>query len=105
VSSEVLEGEAIEEAGFEPGSPAPEARPLPAKRSQSRDLAPAREVGTVAIAAAGGLVAGAATVVAMRAARSVAQPRRRSVRKRAKDALPGVVASRSFLIDVHLLDR
>jgi hypothetical protein len=68
-------------------------------------VAPAREVGTVAIAAAGGLVAGAATVVAMRAAKAVAQPKRRSVRRRAKDAMPGVVASRSFLIDVHLLDR
>jgi len=104
VSAEVLEGEAIEEAGFEPGAESIEAHPLPVKRSQ-RDLAPTRDVGTVAIAAAGGLVAGAATVVAMRAAKSVAQPKRRSVRRRAKDALPGVVASRSFLIDVHLLDR
>jgi len=25
--------------------------------------------------------------------------------RKAKDRLPGVVASRSFLIDVHLLDR
>jgi hypothetical protein len=64
------------------------------------------EVGTVAIAAAGGLVAGAATVVAVRAARSVAHPRRRPLRRRrSKDGLPGVLASRSFLIDVHLLDR
>lgn len=104
MSAEVLEGEAIEEAGVADAGPASEARPLPA-RSDRRDVAPAREVGTVAIAAAGGLVAGAATVVAMRAAKAVAQPKRRSVRRRAKDAMPGVVASRSFLIDVHLLDR
>ena len=101
---EVLEGEAIEEGGFQPAGESNEARPLPVKRSR-RELGPTREVGTVAMAAAGGLVAGAATVVAMRAAKSVAQPRRRSVRRRAKDSLPGVVASRSFLIDVHLLDR
>jgi hypothetical protein len=104
VSAEVLEGEAIEEAGVQGPGEASEARPLPVRRSQ-RQVGPAREVGTVAIAAAGGLVAGAATVVAMRAAKSVAQPKRRSVRRRAKDGLPGVVASRSFLIDVHLLDR
>ncbi len=102
--AEVLEGEAIEEAGAEAVGEAAEARPLPAKVSR-RDVGPSREVGTVAIAAAGGLVAGAATVVAMRAAKSVAQPKRKSVRRRAKDAMPGVVASRSFLIDVHLLDR
>lgn len=104
MSAEVLEGEAIEEAGVAAPGDASEARPLPA-RTDRREVAPGREVGTVAIAAAGGLVAGAATVVAMRAAKSVAQPKRRSVRRRAKDALPGVVASRSFLIDVHLLDR
>jgi hypothetical protein len=104
VSAEVLEGEAVEEAVSGEAAATAEARPLPA-RSNRVEMAPAREVGTVAIAAAGGLVAGAATVVAMRAARAVTQPKRRSVRRRAKDALPGVVASRSFLIDVHLLDR
>lgn len=101
-----MEAEAIEEAAdADLGEFADEVRPLPVPRSQ-RELSVLRgEVGTVAVAAAGGLVAGVATVAVVRAAKSVAQPRKRSIRKRAKDGMPGVLASRSFLIDVHLLDR
>jgi len=102
-----LEAEVVEEATvLDPGEQVEEVRRLP-ELVKARELSPfGGEVGTVAIAAAGGLVAGAATVVAVRAARSVAQPRRRSLRRRRpKDGFPGVLASRSFLIDVHLLDR
>ncbi len=62
------------------------------------------EVRTAAVAAVGGIVLGAATVAAVRAVGAVAknsQGRLLSGRKRA----PNVVASRSFLVDVHLLGR
>lgn len=59
---------------------------------------------TAAIAAVGGVLAGAATVAAVRAVSAVAKssqggllPGRRRQQK--------VVASRSFLLDVHLLGR
>jgi hypothetical protein len=64
------------------------------------------EVRTAAIAAAGGVLAGAVTVAAVRAVTAVGArgraPRRRF---RGRERRPSVVASRSFLIDVHLLDR
>lgn len=61
------------------------------------------EVRTAAIAAAGGLIAGAATVAAVRAAssRGVSRP----LRRRRAERPVKVLASRSFLVDVHLLDR
>ena len=103
---ELLEAEAVEEQGADPGEVDGEVRHLPATTG-ARDVAAIRgEVGTVAVAAAGGIVAGMATVAAMRVARAATAPRKRSIRRsRSKDALPGVLASRSFLIDVHLLDR
>jgi hypothetical protein len=63
-----------------------------------------REVRTAAIAAAGGALAGVATVAAVRAisaSSSAKRPQRRLVRRAERP----VVASRSFLIDVHLLGR
>lgn len=73
-----------------------EAARVPAVRSEAR---------TAAIAAAGGVLAGVATVAAVRAVSAVARqspggrllPRRRRPQR--------VVASRSFLVDVHLLGR
>ena len=64
------------------------------------------EVRTAAIAAAGGLLAGAATVVAVRAvgAASTKGPSR-GLRRRKQERPMKVLASRSFLVDVHLLDR
>jgi len=59
---------------------------------------------TAAVAAVGGVLAGAATVAAARAVGS-------AVRKSPGRLLPGrrrqpkIVASRSFLVDVHLLGR
>jgi len=63
-----------------------------------------REARTAAIAAVGGVLAGAATVAVVRAVGAAAKSSRGSLlpgRKRQ----PKVVASRSFLVDVHLLGR
>jgi hypothetical protein len=105
VGEELLEAEAIEEPGTpEEGDPVDAVRPLP-DRARASELSPWRdEVRTAAIAAAGGIVVGAATVAAVRATRAAARPRR-TLARRAKERPPGVIASRSFLIDVHLLDR
>jgi len=63
------------------------------------------EARTAAIAAAGGVLAGAATVAAVRAVGAVAG-RKRSPRRLSRRERPAnVVASRSFLVDVHLLGR
>jgi len=63
-----------------------------------------REVGPLAVAAAGGAAAGVAVVAVARAARAPRSPRRPPrrglFRRREK-----VVASRSFLVDVHVLGR
>lgn len=66
------------------------------------------EVKTAALAAAGGALAGAATVAAVRVVGSAVGSRgargsRRLSRRRERPA--NVVASRSFLVDVHLLGR
>jgi hypothetical protein len=98
-----IEGEVISEESAD----APEegtVRRLPLRYEPS---APAlREVGTAAIAAAGGALAGVATVAAVRAVSSSGarrRPQRRLGRRPERPA--NVVASRSFLIDVHLLGR
>ena len=101
----VLEAEAIEEP--QPGDtqelPQPSRLPEPSQRT---DVEAWRgEVRTAAIAAAGGIVAGAATVAAVRAVRSVGQGRRprgrRILGRRPEQS--SIVASRSFLVDVHIL--
>jgi hypothetical protein len=79
-------------------------RPLPV-RSQGRTIEIwGREVGPLAVAAAGGAAAGVAVVAVARAARAPRRaprrPRRGLFRRREK-----VVASRSFLVDVHVLGR
>jgi hypothetical protein len=83
---------------------APEPASLPALGG-SRELArpaasPAMQAAAVA---ATGLVAGAATVVAVRRVRTRGMPSVRRSRRSRKPA--AIVASRSFLVDVHLLDR
>jgi hypothetical protein len=60
-----------------------------------------RETRTAAIAAVGGVLAGAATVATVRALAKKSPSRLLPGRKRQ----PKVVASRSFLVDVHLLGR
>jgi hypothetical protein len=106
VAEELLEVEAIEEDApeGEGASDLEPARPLPQRLADGGEVSPWRgEARTVAIAAAGGVVVGAATVAAVRAAARSARPARRSSRPRERVA--NVIASRSFLVDVHLLDR
>jgi hypothetical protein len=105
MGDELLEAEAVEEAveGEAPDAPAAaRATALPEPRGGSQ-LAPLLgEARAVALAAAGGLVAGAATVAAAKVvARGASGRRRIRVGRRSRE----VVASRSFLIDVHLLGR
>ncbi len=81
-------------------------RALPREYEAEKSALPAirGEMTTAAIAVAGGALAGAATVAAVRAV-SGGGPKRRGARmaKRARPA--NVVASRSFLVDVHVLGR
>jgi hypothetical protein len=63
----------------------------------ARPLVPARQAAALA---AGGFVAGAATVAAVQRRR--ARPRRR---RRKAGGLGEIVASNSFLVDVHLIRR
>ena len=85
-----------------------ELEPIPVRplsRETSHSVAVRNEARTAAIAAAGGVLAGAATVAAVRAVGAVAT-RKRSPRRPARRERPAnVLASRSFLIDVHLLGR
>lgn len=62
------------------------------------------EARTAVVAAVGGILAGAATVAAVRAVGAVARSSQGRLLPRRK-AQPKVVASRSFLVDVHLLGR
>jgi hypothetical protein len=108
VSEFDLDGQVVAEEDARPGDAADPVRPLPADYHESPGsslpvLRP--EVRTAAIAAAGGVLAGAATVAAVRAV-SHAASRTRSPRlpSRRRDRR-NVVASRSFLVDVHLLGR
>jgi hypothetical protein len=105
VEEVVLEAEAVEEPQPGEAQELPQPSRLP-ERSRRTDVEAWRgEVRTAAIAAAGGLVAGAATVAAVRAVRSAGQPKRQRGRRilgrRPEQA--NVVASRSFLVDVHIL--
>ncbi len=100
----MLEAEAVEEPGAEEQELEASSRlPEPARLG---DVEAWRgEVRNAAIAAAGGLVAGAATVAAVRAVRSTAAPRRQRSRRRLRrrEEPRSVIASRSFLVDVHIL--
>jgi hypothetical protein len=63
------------------------------------------EARSAVVAAAGGALAGVATVAAVRAVSAVAS-RKRSPRRLARRERPAnILASRSFLVDVHLLGR
>lgn len=66
-------------------------------RRRESELATVRNV---AVATAGGVVAGAASVAIVKAAKQLAKPSNPGMaRRRRKD----VVGSRTFLVDVHLL--
>jgi hypothetical protein len=102
---EVLEAEAVEEPAADDAEPVAEPRRLPEPSRRTEVEAWRGEMRTAAIAAAGGLVAGAATVAAVRAVRSSATPRRQRPRRllRRRQDPPSIIASRSFLVDVHIL--
>jgi hypothetical protein len=102
---EVLEAEAVEEPVADDGGPVAEPSRLPEPARRGEVEAWRGEVRTAAIAAAGGLVAGAATVAAVRAVRSTGSARRQRSRRpwRRGDDPPSIIASRSFLVDVHIL--
>ena len=100
VREQVLQAEAVEES--EPG----DERPLPATARPVEVVPFTSDARTVAMAAAGGIVAGAATVVVAKAVSKAASPSKRSKRTIAGRAKrDDVIASRSFLVDVHLLGR
>jgi hypothetical protein len=67
-------------------------------------LALRNEARTAVVAAVGGVLAGAATVAAVRAVGAVAKKSQGQLLPR-RNRQQKVVASRSFLVDVHLLGR
>ena len=73
-------------------------RPVPAVRQSGAIQLWGREIGPVAVAATAGAAAGVAIA---RAARTERRPPRRGLFRRREK----VVASRSFLVDVHILGR
>lgn len=79
-----------------------DARPLPERRSAGQVVA------TQAAVAAGSFVVGAATAVVV-AHRRASKANRRAVKRAARPKAAGgaleVAASRSFLVDVHLLQK
>jgi hypothetical protein len=101
-----LDGEILAEEDAEGGAEQP-TRVLEPYREQSNAPVLRTEVRTAAIAAAGGALAGAVTVAAVRAVGAAGSrgrsPRRTSRRKAHRP--DNVLASRSFLVDVHLLGR
>jgi hypothetical protein len=76
-------------------------RPLPVRSDPRTIELWGREIGPVAVAATAGAAAGVAVVAVARAARSPRRPPRRGLFRRREK----VVASRSFLVDVHVLGR
>ena len=101
MAEQVLDARAVEE---EDASDAPseqaEVRPLPVRRKVA-DVELRGEMATAALAAAGGVVAGAATVAVVRAIGAVSRANRGRIVRGRKPAK--VVASRSFLVDIHVL--
>lgn len=104
-----VDAEVVAEEDAGPAEATDPVRQLPADyEAQGGSALPALrpEVKTAVLATAGGVLAGAATVAAVRAVTGAAararSPRRFAGRRRERQ---NVVASRSFLVDVHLLGR
>jgi hypothetical protein len=109
VSELHVDAEVVAEEDAGPAEATDPVRPLPAGyEPEGGSALPALrpEVKTAVLATAGGVLAGAATVAAVRAVTAAAArartPRRLAGRRRERQ---NVVASRSFLVDVHLLGR
>jgi hypothetical protein len=105
VSDHHLDGEIVAEEDASAEDAVDPVRRLPSPAPEPALPALRGEVKSAALAAAGGVLAGAATVAAVRAVSAVGS--RGSVSRRlTRRRRPGkVIASRSFLVDVHLLDR
>jgi hypothetical protein len=108
MSDSHVDGEVVAEEDAGPRDATDPVRPLPSNYETSADsslpvLRP--EVRTAALAAAGGVLAGAATVAAVRAVSGAAAKARSPRLGRRRRDRQNVVASRSFLVDVHLLGR
>jgi hypothetical protein len=103
-----VDGEVIAEEDASPRDATDPVRPLPSSYEEpSGSSLPALrpEVRTAAVAAAGGVIAGAATIAAVRAVgRAAGRSRTPRLSRRRRDR-QNVLASRSFLVDVHLLGR
>ncbi len=103
-----VDGEVLAEEEAGPGDATDPVRALPLAYEEPSSSLPVlrSEVRNAALAAAGGVLAGAATVAAVRAV-SAAGSRSGSSRRLSRRRRPPakVVASRSFLVDVHLLGR
>ena len=101
-----LDAEVISEENAAAGGAGAEVRAIEPYREPSGALVKT-EVRTAAIAAAGGALAGAVTVAAVRAVSAAGsrggRPTRRLARRRNQPQ--NILASRSFLVDVHLLGR
>jgi hypothetical protein len=106
VSDIELDGEVLAEEDAPAGEGAEQpVRALPLRYEESASPVLRGEVRTAAIAAAGGVLAGAATVAAVRAVGAVSARKRSPGRLSRRAPRSNVVASRSFLVDVHLLGR
>jgi hypothetical protein len=85
------------------GAPVADEVPAPLAPSRGSGLSVAGPVAVQAAAVAvTGFAAGAATVAVVRRARARKQVR---VRRKERQALGNIRASRSFLVDIHLLNR
>jgi hypothetical protein len=103
VTERVLDADAVEVPAGDGEELA--VRPLPERRSKDELGAWRGEVRAIAVVAAGGIACGAATVAALTAARSRSARRRPSRSLRRTDRGDSILASRSFLVDVHVLGR
>lgn len=104
MTDRVIDAEAIEEPADGVGADAAETRPLPDRRRGGAEIDSWRgEVKAIAVVAAGGLAAGAATVAAISVAKR-SGVRSRALRRR-NGSRDNILASRSFLVDVHVLSR
>lgn len=104
--SELLDAEVLAEEDAEVTDATGPVRALPQRHEDAALPVMRSEVRNAALVAAGGVLAGAATVAAVRAVSAAGSKPRASRRfgLRRRERL-NVVASRSFLVDVHLLGR
>lgn len=104
--SELVDAEVLAEEDAEAGDATGPVRALPSSYEEPALPVLRSEVRNAALVAAGGVLAGAATVAAVRAVGAAGSKpragRRFGLRRRER---LNVVASRSFLVDVHLLGR